>query len=457
MASLESSSKDIAYSNLMQTTLMRTTSGFVPNFASGFHVSVDRTEPQLGAFVALQIYNKWKEAWVIEVIIDALYSWNTWVFTYRRGEGVLAGSDGRADLIVLGSDPNHSPRGVVGGEDNLQAARYESGLDNSPMYDGSDRCGEGGPVCYNTTTHHMELYDVGMTALFLSDTQALMDLATAIGRQDMLPTLAARLARVSAAMNAHMWKDDEGTYSNVLFNGSFYPRFSPTSLFPMISGQASPAQAEALMLQASSPLGFCLNTTYAPDANAEMLVDWYGTRNGASDNAGCASDACTRDVVNSAYSYERVEAVVLGAQAPPAAGQVPLFSWYSKSRRDYALTNTSAEPPDAVGGYELVRQEGWCFAAPPTPTTGYAWPTTQLSLWYSPARKEYQTCGSAHCLVDTASYTFVGNLCYAFNGTGPANLPCKYGGNSIVRGDAAFYGAWRTASQIGRFACILAP
>ena len=134
MASLESSSKDIAYSNLMQTTLMRTTSGFVPNFASGFHASVDRTEPQLGAFVALQIYNKWKEAWVIEVIIDALYSWNTWVFTYRRGEGVLAGSDGRADLIVLGSDPNHSPRGVVGGEDNLQAARYESGLDNSPMY-----------------------------------------------------------------------------------------------------------------------------------------------------------------------------------------------------------------------------------------------------------------------------------------------------------------------------------
>ena len=146
MASLESASKDIAYSNLMQTTLMRTTSGFVPNFASGLHVSVDRTEPQLGAFVALQIFKKWGDGWVIDVIIDALYSWNTWVWTYRRGEGALAGADGHADLIVLGSDPNASPRGVVGGENNLQAARYESGLDNSPMYDGSDNCGEGGPV-----------------------------------------------------------------------------------------------------------------------------------------------------------------------------------------------------------------------------------------------------------------------------------------------------------------------
>jgi hypothetical protein len=32
----------------------------------------------------------------------------------------------------------------------------------------------------------------------------------------------------------------------------------------------------------------------------------------------------------------------------------------------------------------------------------------------------------------------VGNLCFAFNGTGPANQPCKFGGNSIIRSDDAF-------------------
>ena len=438
MASLESASKDIAYSNLMQTTLMRTISGFVPNFASGLHASFDRTEPQLGAFVALQIYNKWKEPWVVEVIIDALFSWNTWVWTHRRGEGVLAGADGHADLIVLGSDPNAAPRGIVGGSNDLQAARYESGLDNSPMYDGSDDCGRGGPVCFDpNVTHHMNLYDVGMTALFLSDTQALMDLATAVGRADLLPALQLRLARVSAAMNAHMWSAADGTYSNVLFNGSFYPRFSPTSLFPMISGQASEAQVEALMVQAASPLGFCLNLSYAPHASAQMLVDWFG---GGHDNAGCASDACLRDVVNAAYQYIRVEAVVLGAEEPAAPGLVPLFSWHSKARSDYALTNTSAAPPDAEGGYELVRQEGWCFSAPPAPTTGFAWPTTQLTLWYSAQRQDYQTCGSTHCLADTATgYKLVGSLCYAFNGTGAENMPCKFGGNSIVRSDPAFF------------------
>jgi hypothetical protein len=73
---------------------------------SGRYVSWDRTEPQLGARVALQIYNRWRDGWVIDLIFDALLSWNTWVWTARRGEGVLAGSDGHADLIVLGSDPH---------------------------------------------------------------------------------------------------------------------------------------------------------------------------------------------------------------------------------------------------------------------------------------------------------------------------------------------------------------
>ena len=86
--------------------------------------------------MALQIYKKWGDArvgWAIDVILDALLSWDDWVWRKRRGEGVLAGADGHADLIVLGSDPNAAPGGTVGGANDLQAARYESGLDNSPM------------------------------------------------------------------------------------------------------------------------------------------------------------------------------------------------------------------------------------------------------------------------------------------------------------------------------------
>ena len=88
----------------------------------------------------------------------------------------------------------------------MQGARYESGLDNFPGYDGPDKDSQGpGPVVYNNVTHHMELYDVGMTALFLSDTEALITLANATGRSDVIPALQARFQAVNRSLNANLW------------------------------------------------------------------------------------------------------------------------------------------------------------------------------------------------------------------------------------------------------------
>ena len=50
------------------------------------------------------------------------------MFTHRRL--------GPLGLISLGSDPNPPLSGDIDVND-MQAARYESGLDNSPMYDGN--------------------------------------------------------------------------------------------------------------------------------------------------------------------------------------------------------------------------------------------------------------------------------------------------------------------------------
>ncbi len=246
----------------------------VSHSRSGLRLSADRTEPQIGAYVALQIYSKWGDGWVIDVIFDALLSWNDWVWGRRRGEGSLAGPDGYADLIVLGSDPNAAPRDGNDPKNNLQASRLESGLDNSPMYDGVDN--GMGPVTFDNTTHHMQLYDVGMTSLFLSDTEALIALAEARNRSEVVAMLQTRLDRVTAALNAYLWDSSAGLYTNVLFNGSYYPRYAPTSLYPLISGAASPAQAASAAAFAASPDGFCLNTSFTPEDGAAMLLQWWG-------------------------------------------------------------------------------------------------------------------------------------------------------------------------------------
>lgn len=121
----------------------------------------------------------------------------------------------------------------------------------------------------------MTLYDVGMTALYLSDTEALITLANARNRTDVVPQLQARFQRISAALNQYLWDNSTGLYTNVLYNGSFYARYAPTSLFPLISGAASEAQAVSTMAFAASPDGFCLNTSYTPDLSAAVLVQWW--------------------------------------------------------------------------------------------------------------------------------------------------------------------------------------
>ena len=432
--------KDIAYSNIIQIVQARTVLGFVPNFISGTSSSFDRTEPQIGAYVVREVYTKWRDAWLVELLFPALLSWNEWVWTHRRGEGSLAGADGHADLMVLGSDPTDPPC-EIGGYNNMQAARYESGLDNSPMYDlEGPAFATYGPDFDNKTTHHMALYDVGMTALYLSDTEALIALAAVAGRADTIATLQARFARVQAAMNAHMWDAEAGVYTNVLYNGSFYRRWSPTSFFPLISGSASDAQAAALAASLASPAGFCYNASHMPAPGAAVLVSWW---DGAHDNANCLSDECTRVQVDTRYNYIRVEATAHGAAAGPAPGLVPLATWYSAARGDTALTNSTTAPPDAEGGYSFVRVEGWAFAAPP-PAAGAAWPAVNLSLWYSAARADYKVCGSdsrdtttnRNCF-DDAGYEFRGVIGWAWSGQG-TSAPCRFGGNSIARGDAAF-------------------
>jgi hypothetical protein len=102
---------DLAYSNLIQVIKSKSAAGFVPNFAAGLSRSDDRTEPPIGAKVLLELYKKWQDEWVIELLFDDLLDWSNW-FVQRR---LLP----PARLVALGS---------TGG---MHAARLESGLDDS--------------------------------------------------------------------------------------------------------------------------------------------------------------------------------------------------------------------------------------------------------------------------------------------------------------------------------------
>ncbi|MGI4730827.1 MAG: MGH1-like glycoside hydrolase domain-containing protein [Janthinobacterium lividum] len=174
MASL--GSRDLAYANALEVLNEVTPAGFVPNFArAGGWKSWDRSEPPVGAVTILDLYRRFHDRWLLKDSYDRLLQWNRWWPTNRSiGEYLVWGSDV--------SQPPVNPDDLSAG--TLQGARYESGLDNSPMYDGAGFDGR-----------RMQLADVGLMSLYIADCDALAAIAGELGRTRDAADLRARSDR----------------------------------------------------------------------------------------------------------------------------------------------------------------------------------------------------------------------------------------------------------------------
>ena len=102
-----------------------------------------------------------------------------------------------------------------------------------------------------------------MTSLAAAEAAALAQLAALVNRSDVVPLLETRAAAMRAAINSSLWDEagglGSGAFTNRLFNGSFFRRYSPTSFYPLIAGAASDDQVRAgaprhLCVRASAPL-----------------------------------------------------------------------------------------------------------------------------------------------------------------------------------------------------------
>jgi putative isomerase len=220
--------RDLAYANVLEVLAEATPAGFVPNYArAGGWKSWDRSEPPVGALTILDLYRRFGDRWLLDQSYAALLKWNRWWPAHRA----------IGDYLVWGSDPDTQPRNPddlsVG---TLQGARYESGLDNSPMYDGAGFDGR-----------LMQLADVGLMSMYIADCDALGAIATTLGRKDDARELAQRSKRFRASL-ATLWDPAAQIFRNKdLRTGTPSARISPTSFYPMLAHAASASQADAMI------------------------------------------------------------------------------------------------------------------------------------------------------------------------------------------------------------------
>jgi hypothetical protein len=235
-----------------------------------------------------------------------------------------------------------------------------------------------------------------------------------------------------------------------MFNGTFYPRRSPTAFYPLISGAASDSQADKMMSFLTSPEFFCVNNTNRGPINSSMLIHYFSQKTNGS--LLCVTEDCLQDSVTlGEFYWKRVEALVYSLDAGSSSSllqPITLTQWFNAKLGVYALTGDDSSTPPSLG-YTFIRQEGLCSRIPTNETTV---PLDLYVLSKPSGDYMYQVCATTNCITEaiTSGFTRNSTICYVLNATGWENLPCKYGVvPSIARSDPAWnleadtYNYWR--------------
>ena len=215
--------------------LAQTDTGVVPNIAAGSGITPDRSQPPVGSYVTWKVYQRIQDRQLLEWAYPRLKKWHEW-WLHDRGDGQGWRDGYRDGLLEWGSDRGSSAS--TGGRGFLQAAKWESGMDDSPMYD---------EASYDSHTYTMNLLDVGLNSLYTLDAECLAKIAVILGHDDDAKKLGAEYEHMRQLIREKLWNEKDGTYENRFWNGQFSKHLSPTNFYPMFAGIATPEQAKRMV------------------------------------------------------------------------------------------------------------------------------------------------------------------------------------------------------------------
>jgi len=233
LTSLEDKAQTVAA--IKAILLAQTDTGLVPNIAAASGITPDRSQPPVGSYVTWKVYQRIQDRALLEWAYPRLKKWHEW-WLRDRGDGQPWRDGNRDGLLEWGSD-----RGAInstGGRGFLQAAKWESGMDDSPMYD---------EATYDPKTYTMNLQDVGLNSLYALDAECLGKIAVILGQEDDAQRLAAEYEHMKQLVRAELWNEQDGIYENRFWDGQFSKHLSPTNFYPMFAGIATPDQAKRMV------------------------------------------------------------------------------------------------------------------------------------------------------------------------------------------------------------------
>jgi hypothetical protein len=234
----------------------------------------DRSQPPLGAYLALKLFEKVGDMDFLRAAYPFLQKWHAF-WKLRRTNGSLNRDGNNDGLFEWGANLELLPRKLSPWEESIDPkarAGIESGQPDSPLWDNALFNGETGTLALNC---------VDLSSLYALDAWCLSQMANVLNLKPDYEDYLAEYERVKDLVNAQLWNEREGFYFDRYWDGRFSTRKAASSFYPLLARIPDPKRALRMLKHLLNPREFWGETVIPTISRDDIAFKdqgaWRGT------------------------------------------------------------------------------------------------------------------------------------------------------------------------------------
>lgn len=202
--------------------------GNIPNWRGRYGGTPDRSQPPVGSYVALKLFQKFGNLDFLSSTYPYLVRWHA--FWKAKKENGQTRRDGNEDgLLEWGTDTELVLQYVPPWEVNAkgkQRAMWESGQDDLPNWD---------EAFFNPETGALTMNCIDLNSLYALDSWCLAQIANYLEKQEDYRKYLNEYEEMKNLINSLLWNDKEGFYFDRHWNGMFSTRKASSNFYPLLA------------------------------------------------------------------------------------------------------------------------------------------------------------------------------------------------------------------------------
>ena len=223
--------------------------GNIPNWRSRFGGTPDRSQPPVGAYVVLKLFQRTGDKAALKSAYPFLARWHAF-WKAKKPNGQIR-RDGNGDgLLEWGSDrelvAEKVPEWEVNAAPELRA-KWESGQDDLPNWDDVPAAPDSGALTMNC---------LDLNCLYALDAWCLSQAADILGERKDAEDYLREYERMKELVNTHLWNSREGFYFDRHWDGRWSTHKAASNFYPLLARIPDEPKARLMLRHLLNPREF---------------------------------------------------------------------------------------------------------------------------------------------------------------------------------------------------------